>query len=385
MRSFLVKIYAYSFLDQFILLFTSYSLFFRDNGLSPLQIGVVYGILPLTTFLLEVPTGVLADTYSRRSILSIAQVLRAVAFALWILFPHFASFVAGFALWGLSMTLISGTFESFVYDELKHFGREEEYERVRGRIDAAHFTGLTIATLLGGFLATFGYGVVFAPSIAVPVGAMFVILSTRPVHGMRSTGEARYWQTVREAFAEMKGNPYLLRIIAYFMVSFGVIEGSNEFWVLYFGERGVDLAKIGVILAVSNAATALAGFTTHHWKTGERTMHLLMLLAGVSAIAATAYGVFASVLFGMLFCYASQVAIIKSETRAQHAVRSHRRATITSVRSLLTQIVTFGYFLLVGVLASRFGYASFFWLVGAVISVLSVAYMFLKHPAHADE
>lgn len=385
MRPFLVKVYAYSFLDQFILLFTSYSLFFRDSGLSPFQIGILYGILPVTTFLFEVPTGVLADTYSRRTLLSLAQILRAIAFALWIVFQNYASFAAGFALWGLSMTLISGTFESFVYDELKHFNREQEYERVRGRIDASHFAGLTLATFLGGFIAAFGYEAVFVPSILIPVVAACVILTTRPVHAVRSTGEREYWHVVRGAFAEMRGNPYLLRIMGYFAVSFGVIEGSNEFWVLFFGERGVFLGEIGVILAMANAATVLAGFTTHHWKTTETTMYALMLVAGAAAVAATMFGTIASVCFSLLFCYASQVAIIKCETRLQHAVRSHQRATVTSVRSLLTQAVTFVYFLAVGLLAEIFGYGSFFWLAGGVIGVLSLAYMFFRHPRHADE
>ncbi len=384
-RIFLWKIYAYSFLDQFILLFTSYSLFFRDSGLQPLQIGVLYGILPVTTFIFEVPTGVLADTYSRRTLLSLAQLLRAVAFLLWFIFQNYVSFAAGFALWGLSMTLISGTFESFVYDELKHFNREKEYERVRGRIDASHFAGLTLATFFGGFVAAFGYEMVFIPSIAIPLAAASVILMTRPVHAVRSTGERQYWHIVCGAFTEMRGNPYLLRIMVYFAVSFGVIEGSNEFWVLYFGERGVVLGEIGIILAMANAATVLAGFTTHHWRAAERTMYLLMLVAGAVAIASTMFSTLASVCFSLIFCYTSQIAIIKCETRLQHAAQSHQRATVTSIRSLLTQMVTFVYFLVVGLLAEYFGYGSFFWLVGGVIGILSVIYMFLRYPRHVNE
>lgn len=384
MRNFLLKIYTYSFLDQFILLFTSYSLFFRDSGLQPLQIGVLYGILPVTTFIFEVPTGVLADTYSRRTLLCIAQLLRATAFAMWILFPHYVSFAAGFALWGFSMTLISGTFESFVYDELKFFNREQEYERVRGRIDASHFGGLTLATLLGGFLTEFGYQAVFVPSIAMPVIAASVILTTRPAHMVRSTGERQYLHVLLAAFTEMRGNLYVMRMVAYFALSFGVIEGSNEFWVLYFGERGVGLVEIGVVLAMANAATVLAGFTTHHWKATEKTMNILMLTAGLAAVAATMVGVVSSVLLSLLFCYLSQVAIIKCETRVQHAVQSHQRATVTSVRSLVTQIVTLAYFLIVGLFAERWGYASFFWIVGGVMIVTSLIYIALGSTKHRE-
>lgn len=384
MNNFLWKIYIYSFLDLFILLFTSYSLYFRDAGLEPLQIGALFSILPLTTLLFEVPTGVLADKYSRRILLSVAQLFRAFGFTLWIMFPNFLNFVFGFALWGLSTSLISGTFESFVYDELKQFGRETEYERVRGKVEAFRFVGLMLATFLGGFIALHSYEAVFIPSIIVPIIAAGVILTTRPVHAVRSTGERKYWHILHQALIEFHGNSYLLLIVSYFVLCFGVIDGSEEFWVLYFGERGVGLAEIGVILGVVNAVTALAGFTTHYWKTSEKTMYLLMLFAGIVAIMSTFFDLWITVPLSLLFSYAAQVAVIKCETRVQHAVQSHQRATVLSIRSLLTQVVTLGYFLIVGFLAGQQGYRSFFWMVGGIISVLSVLYMFIKYPKQSQ-
>lgn len=384
-KTFLWKIYTYAFLDLFILLFTSYSLYFRDSGLEPLQIGALFGVLPLTTLLCEVPTGVLADKYSRRMLLSIAQLIRASGFAMWILFPSYMSFIIGFALWGFSTSLISGTFESFIYDELKYFGRETEYERVRGKVEAFRFVGLMLATFFGGFIALHSYEAVFIPSIIVPIVSAVLILTTRPVHSVRSTGERKYWHILREAFTEFRGNSYLLLIVSYFVLCFGVIDGSEEFWVLYFRERGVGLAGIGVILGVVNAVTALAGFTTHYWKTTERSMYLLMLIAGIAAINSTLFRLWITIPLSLLFSYVAQVAVIKSEARVQHAVQSHQRATVLSIRSLLAQLVTLGYFLAVGYFSEKYGYVSFFWIVGGVIAVLSALYIFIKHPKQTLE
>lgn len=375
MHTFLRKIYAYVFFDQFILLYTAYSLLFQDTGLSPMQIGLLFGILPVTTVLLEVPTGVLADTYSRRNILCCAQLLRAVGYALWLVVGTYAGFAAGFLLWGVSLTLVSGTFESYVYDELKQFGREREYERIHGKIDASRFLGLTLATFLGGFIAEYGYAYVLWPSVVAPVIAGGIILSTKSVHAVRSTQERTYWRVLLDAAKEAGGNPHLLGIIAFFAVVFGVIEASNEYWALYFRERGVTVSSVGVILAASNAATALAGLTVGRWTIGERGVYLLVLVAGLAAIFLTFLSVPAAVALSLVFCYLSQVGLIKYEARLQHAVSSHQRATVTSMKSLLAQAFSFAYFLALGVLARDYGYASFFVLLGGVIGGISLLYL----------
>jgi len=55
----------------------------------------------VTAFAVQAPAGVWADRWSRRAILSIAQLLRLGGFAIRRLYPHFWGFIAGFVLWGL--------------------------------------------------------------------------------------------------------------------------------------------------------------------------------------------------------------------------------------------------------------------------------------------
>ena len=377
MRVFLAKIYAYAFFDQFILLYTSYSLLFRDSGLSEIQIGLLFAVLPVTTLIFEVPTGVLADKYSRRLLLFCAQLVKAMGYALWLVMPTYAGFIIGFALWGFATTLVSGTFESFVYDELKYFNLEKTYEKIHGRIDAAKFIGMTLATLLGGLVAEFGYDKVLIPSIVAPLIAGVLILRTPAAHSIGTTGERRYWHVLKEAVIESVKNHNLLQLILYFGVVFGVMEASHEFWGLYFSERSISLAYLGVIFAVANGVVAVAGFSAHLWELDGKGLYGYVLIACVSAIVLQFTPIFTTIFLSLVFSYVMQVALIKYEARMQHEISSSQRATVTSIKSLLAQFFAFAYFVGVGVLAKYFGFASFFWLAGLIIGCITVAYLML--------
>ena len=82
----------------------------------------IFTIWAATAIVLEVPSGVLADKYSRRLILFVGQLFSVAGFVCWGLFPHFWGFLLGFVLWGTKSALSSGTFEALICDELKRFG-----------------------------------------------------------------------------------------------------------------------------------------------------------------------------------------------------------------------------------------------------------------------
>ena len=70
MDNFLKKIYLYSFLNGFNLIFPIFTLLFSKHGLNTVEISLLIAIWSVTTIVFEVPAGVLADKYSRRNLLA---------------------------------------------------------------------------------------------------------------------------------------------------------------------------------------------------------------------------------------------------------------------------------------------------------------------------
>ena len=109
---------AYAALRELIPVFPVYALLFTDAGLSTSQVSSLFVIWSATHVVLEVPSGAWADTVPRRRLLVLGAAVYAACFALWTAVPTYAAFAAGFVLWGLSGSLVSGTYEAYVYDHL---------------------------------------------------------------------------------------------------------------------------------------------------------------------------------------------------------------------------------------------------------------------------
>lgn len=87
-------------------------------GLSPLQLVLVGTLLEATCFLFEVPTGVVADVYSRRRSILIGVALMGCGFVLEGSVPAFWAILACQLLWGVGYTFISGASEAWITDEI---------------------------------------------------------------------------------------------------------------------------------------------------------------------------------------------------------------------------------------------------------------------------
>src|SRR6187551_3468017 len=90
----------------------------NELHLSPLQLVLMGTAMEATVFLFEVPTGVVADTYSRRLSLIIgflgmgtAWLLVGVVSTAWLV-------IVLWAVWGLAYTFTSGAYAAWITDEV---------------------------------------------------------------------------------------------------------------------------------------------------------------------------------------------------------------------------------------------------------------------------
>ena len=87
-------------------------------GLDPLQLVLVGTALEVTAFIFEIPTGVVADVYSRRLSVIIGSFLFGLGFLVEGLFPIFGVVLLAQVIWGLGWTFISGAHDAWITDEV---------------------------------------------------------------------------------------------------------------------------------------------------------------------------------------------------------------------------------------------------------------------------
>ena len=124
--------------------------FFREWGrLSFVQIFALQTWFMVACFLMEVPTGAVADRFGRKVSVACGGFLLAAASLLYGSFPLLAVFVVGEGLFAVAITLISGADEALAYDSLLAQGRQAEASRVMARLEAAKLAGILAGALVG--------------------------------------------------------------------------------------------------------------------------------------------------------------------------------------------------------------------------------------------
>ncbi|MEU0898604.1 MFS transporter [Streptomyces massasporeus] len=346
-------LYGYAFLDDFVLLYPVYALLFADTGMSLWQISSLFALWSVTSLVLEVPSGAWADAMSRRRLLWIGPLLTAAGFALWVVVPSYGAFAAGFVLWGAGGALGSGALEALVYDEMDRIGAADRYARVMGRARAARLLGTVAATgLAGPVVALGGYETVGAASVLACV--LTALTATRfPEHRVRPENAGDPWATtVRTGLAEARGNRAVRGALLLIPAVAAVWGALDEYTPLLIRDLGVAETTVPYLVMLIWAGVTLGSLLTGP---AERlgTTGLAVLLAGAAlalAVGAMARSLAGVVLVSLAFA-GFQLAEVLADVRLQHRIDESRRATLTSVASLGTElatVATFGVYALLG-------------------------------------
>jgi len=120
-------------------------------GLSPVQLLLVGAVLEGTIFLMEIPTGVVADVYSRRLSVVIGTVGTGIGFLVMGAAPTFGAVLLGNFIWGLSETFLSGALSAWFVDEAGQAVAETGFLRGSQAGQVAGLLGTVIGAGIGSF------------------------------------------------------------------------------------------------------------------------------------------------------------------------------------------------------------------------------------------
>ncbi len=149
-RSFLRNFCLMSALYECVFAYAVYTVLFHMRGLSVFQISLLLGIWGVLGITFEIPSGALADSWNRKTMLTIAPLLKSGCFLIWAFADgNFWIYVLGLVSWELGGASASGTTEAVLYDALVHFGKTGDYEKILGRIRLYERLSVGLAGILG--------------------------------------------------------------------------------------------------------------------------------------------------------------------------------------------------------------------------------------------
>lgn len=335
-----VVLYAAS--REFVPLYAVYSLLFRDSGLSVAEISSLFAIWTLVSFVLEVPSGALADVVSRRLLLVIAALLAAASFATWILVPTYLGFAVGFVLWGIGGALQSGTFEALIYDALARDGRTSSYAGLAGTAEAASTTSTLVALLVASpLLATGSFELVGWASVgAAMIAALVARRLPDPPRGTSdedAEDQPGWLDALRSGTAEVVASRAVARGVMLVAAVAGVLV-VDEYTPLIADDLGAPTETIPLLLAIPMVGqivgTALAGRAA---RASSRTIAALPVVAAAGlAVVSWVGSIGAFVALGVATGILWALSIV-AEARLQDAITGRSRATVMSVAGVASE------------------------------------------------
>ena len=318
-------------------------------GLNPLQMVLVGTVLEVTVLLFEVPTGAVADVYSRRLSVLIGLALVGCGFLLEGSIPLFWAVLGAQVLWGIGYTFLSGALQAWLADEIGAEAAGPVYLR-SAQVE-----------LIAGLAGT-GVSVWLARRwLQLPIlvgGVMYIALAAfmaliMPERGFQPTPpeERETWKemaaTARAGMRAVRDHPALRIVVGLSLVTGLYSEGYDRLWtphildsfnfpslfglddaLIWFGIIGVGATMTGI------AANELArrGRAT---EVPARTVNWLTILYGLLAASLLLLAWTRSFWFAVLALWAISLCRSTQEPLENAWIvrntQSAQRATVISV------------------------------------------------------
>ena len=324
--------------------------------LNPLQLVLVGTVLEFVAFVCQVPTGVLADIYSRRLAVILGTLLFGMAFVLEGSFPRFDVILVSQILFGIGATLSDGAEQAWITDEVGEmrighvFLRSTQVGLLAGLLGAIISVGLAsirinIPIVIGGAL-----------SIGV-AGFLLLFMPENNFHPI-SKAERRTWRdmgnTFRSGLHVVRGRPILITILLIALFYGLYSEGFDRLWTAHFLTNFTfptlgqlkPVVWFGIISVVGTLLTLGATEVVRRWVNIAQQRILIRALFVINFLGIVCLLVFA--LAGNFFLAVAAVLLFKVfrtvndpvyTTWLTQNIEAKVRATVISMRG---QVDAFG-------------------------------------------
>lgn len=257
----LIPLFAFFFLGGVLLWVPVEKLFMNEIGFTPQTIGVMAAAYAALVPLLEVPSGILADRWSRKGVLMIGNLGMLGSVLVGGLSANVVTYIAAAMLLSVYFAMQSGTFDAIVYDTvLEETGSSELFESVIGRVRMAESAALVLGALAGGALAAATEPrVTYFATVPFVVASILCLLAFREPVLHQQTESSSLREHVGLTARTLRRDSRLLPVVALLMLAGVVTTAMFEFAPLWLVEGGAGAAAYGPMWAALMAALGLGG------------------------------------------------------------------------------------------------------------------------------
>jgi MFS family permease len=332
--------YLINFLRSFIFYAPILPLYLQEQLFTVLNVTIIFAIITFGSALLEVPTGVIADYLGRKRTIVLASFLAFIDIVLLATGNTFTDFVIYAVVAAFSMSLMSGTHESLIYDSLVELKKEDTFKKVIGFNHGISPIGHSVASIIGGLIAAYSLRLPVLYSI-IPFAIAFLasLFIIEPVY-QRTESKSPFLHA-KDSIKYLLGKRqlFLLALISFMLDAFS--EPLHQISQLFYQLKHIPIEYFGFIFAFLFALSAIGSFASDAISRvfgDKKTLVLCTLLSMLVMLFATyapgwiavGFIVSSSLFFGIRNPVLSHL--------TNQEVVSGNRATVLSIRNFASSI-----------------------------------------------
>jgi MFS family permease len=236
----LYKFSAYGFLKNLRFFDAFLFLFFRGQGFSFLEIGTLISIREVSIMIMEIPTGIVADSYGRRRSMIFSFLSYIASFIIFFFFPKFGFYAIAMVLFGLGEAFRSGTHKAMILAYLELNEITDQKVEYYGFTRSWSQIGSAIAALIAGAIVFFSgnYKYIFLGSVIPYFMALLLMISyPKNLDGELCKANSAncfskslhfFFDTIKDFYKEMK-KPILRKAIINSALFDGLFKTTKDY------------------------------------------------------------------------------------------------------------------------------------------------------------
>lgn len=364
-----------SFFSMFLVIVPVLVPFWKSLGLSIQEILQIQALFGLSVALFEIPTGYIADLWSRKASICLGTFVAGCGFTMIPFCTTYESILAYEVVIALGGSLVSGADISIVYDSIKHDPNRLKH---LGSLNTWALTGEGLAAITASILILWSFEpLLWAQVIAgwMPFFISFFYIEP-PIEKMNSSSHLSNLGTVLKhvMYGEQITRRIFLNSIIWGLSSFCVV------WLLqpYWEEQGIPLSYFGLIWAALMFIAAGASKLTHslEQRLGAPSILIALSLSACIGYFAMAFSTgWIGVTAGALFYVNRGFATVLFTDAFNWKVPSSFRATANSMKSLVFRLSYVAIGPATGLLIGSKGLGTTLAVLGAITTLLFFIFM----------
>lgn len=317
----------------------------ENKGLSPASAMLLLSLQEFLLIFLELPTGVIADKFSRRISVALGYILTAMPFMLLPFTDNYLIFIAIFSIKAIGKALTSGADNSLLYDLLSDYNSTDLYKKILNKSKSLMMLVTAVCIFIGGFLAELNIELtLILPFPLMLIGAISVMLMDEPETSKKAKEiqQRNYLKHTTEALINIFRNKQILLLAIIWSVVVGL--GINMKWIYtpVFQALDFNLVIIGgltTILYLLKSILAIASIKLMKLKT-INSLPLYSLLLSISLLLPVLfYNPFVVIISLVLIILFTETLTAISEEEIHQKIESKNRSTTMSGINLISSVM----------------------------------------------